>query len=92
MAGLCHAGLAMVRCSASAACERTVLRVSRVCTKEMPMLLPMLRIRLYNEVPCARISGLKVAKVAAASGTNTETGAKTLYHARPDDIAFGQVE
>jgi hypothetical protein len=57
--------------SVNSACAMTVLRTSRVCTSEMPMLLPMLRTRLKRAVPCARISGLKVAKVAALNGTNT---------------------
>ncbi len=49
----------------------TVLRTSMVCTSEMPMLLPMLRTRLKRAVPCARMAGLKVAKVAVLKGTNT---------------------
>jgi len=62
-----------------------VLRTSSVCTSEMPMLLPMLRIRLYMAVPCARMCGASVAKVAVLSGTNTRPS-PNLDHARPDDI------
>ncbi len=49
----------------------TVFRTNRVCTSEMPMLLPILRTRLKRAVPCARMTGLKVANVAALRGTNT---------------------
>ena len=46
-----------------------VLRVSRVFTTEMPMLLPRLRVRLKIAVPSLRSAGASVANVAAASGT-----------------------
>ena len=37
----------------------------------MPILLPILRIRLYVAVPSARNAGVSVEKVSALSGTNT---------------------
>ena len=57
--------------STSAACVEIVFRDSTVCANEMPMLLPRLRNRLKMAVPCERIAGLRVANVAALSGTKT---------------------
>jgi hypothetical protein len=56
-------------CCASEACTSWVLRTNSACTVEMPMLLPMLRIRLNNAVPSLRMAGDSVAKVRAAMGT-----------------------
>ena len=56
-------------CCASEACITWVLRTNSPCTAEMPMLLPMLRIRLNSAVPSLRIAPGSVAKVSAAIGT-----------------------
>ena len=46
-----------------------MLLESRLTTIEMPMLLPMLRIRLNRPVASVRHSGGRVAKVTVLSGT-----------------------
>ena len=57
--------------SARLACIIMLYRVRRRVVTEMPMLEPMLRIRLKKAVPCVRNRGARVEKVVVLSGTKT---------------------
>ena len=79
-------------CSVSAACAITVLRTNMVCTIEMPMLLPMLRTRLYSAVPWARMCGVQGREGGRAQGHEHQAHADALDESRPDDVGLRQIE
>src|SRR3954471_1728902 len=64
-------GLSGRRCSTRRECTVWVFSTSSTTTIEMPMLLPILRIRLNTAVPCVRTVRDKVAKLIVLSGTKT---------------------
>src|SRR5438270_113566 len=66
--GACASGLSGRRCSTRREWTICVFSASSATTIEMPMLPPILRIRLKIAVPCVRICRGKVEKVTVLSG------------------------
>ncbi|WP_205787294.1 hypothetical protein [Burkholderia sp. Ac-20344] len=84
----CTAGLNGVMWVARSACATCVLRVNSVCTIEMPIRLPMLRIRRQVAVPSARWVRRQRRERQRTQRHEHEPRPEALHHARPHDVRF----